>query len=188
MRVSDIEDSVYDGLRALDWRRYLCAMWILCGELRALYEGWLEDAERSLMASTLEIVRDVVIMGEVTTDMARAAAKLSARWQAWRAERPGGLPWVTPGQWNAWVVFADLTAEVAGTRKRYEATERLDNAATERWREFQGRARFIDPDEEIDDASPMAQTLSLFQRVVAGVGHMPESEWDPVRVQAGLLG
>jgi hypothetical protein len=187
VRVSDIEDSVYDGLRALDWRRYLCAMWILCGELRVLYEGWLEDAERSLMASTLEIVRDVVIVGEVTTDMAWAAAKLSARWQAWRRTALR-LPWVSSGQWNAWVVFADLTAEIAGTCMRYEATERLDSAATERWREFQGRARFIDPDEEIDDASPMAQTLSLFQRVVAGVSHMPESEWDPVKVHARLLG
>lgn len=188
MRVWDTEESVYNGLRALDWRRYLCAMWILCGELRTLYEGWLEDAERSLMASTLELVRDGVIVGEVTADMARTAAKLSARWQAWLAERSCGLPFVDSGQWNAWVVFADLTAEVAGTCKRYEATERLDNAATERWREIQGRARFIDPDEEIDDASPMAQTLSLFQHVVAGVGQMPESRWDPVEVRARLLG
>jgi hypothetical protein len=188
MRVSDVEDSVYEGLHAMGWRRYLCAMWILCGELQTLYEGWLEDAERSLMASTLEMVRDVVIVGEVTTETSRAAADLSGRWQAWRAERPSGLPWVNPGQWNAWTVFAELTGEVAGTCKRYLATEWLDSAATERWRELQGRARFLDPDEEIDDASPMAQTLSLFERVVTGIGRMPESEWDPVKVQTRLLG
>jgi hypothetical protein len=85
-------------------------------------------------------------------------------------------------------VFADLTAEVAGTCKRYEATEWLDSAATERWRELQNGCRFMDPDEEIDDASPMAQTLGLFDRVVAGIGHMSESEWDPVKVQTWLLG
>jgi hypothetical protein len=168
-------------------------MWILCGELRELYADRLTGAEGSLMASTLEMVRDVVIVGEVTTDMARAAAKLSARWQAWLAERPCALPWVDSGQWNTWVVFADLTAEVAGTCKRYEATERLDNAATERWRELQGRARFIDPDEEIDGASPMARTLSLFRRVVTGVTEMREAgmrktQWDPVKIRMHLLG
>jgi hypothetical protein len=63
VRVFDVKNSVYEGLHAMDWRRYLCAMWILCGELRALNEGWLEDGERSLMASTLEVVRDVVIVG-----------------------------------------------------------------------------------------------------------------------------
>jgi hypothetical protein len=186
--VYEVEESVYEGLRAMGWRRYLCAMWILCSELRTLYEGWLEDAERMLMASTLAMVRDVVIVGQVTTKTSRDAAALSRRWQAWRSERPSGLPRVNPGQWNALAVFADLTAEVAGTCPRYQATEWLDSAATERWREFHGRARFLDPDEEIDDATPLAQTLSLFQRVVAGIGHMPESEQDPVKMQAQLLG
>jgi hypothetical protein len=139
------------------------------------------------MASTLESVREVVVAGEVTADLARGAAELSARWEALFTERDGD-PFVLGGQWNAWVVFADLTAEVAGTRKRYEATERLDNAATMRWREPLGRARRIDPDEEIDDASPMAQTLSLFERVVAGIAQMPKSKWDPATVRTQLLG
>lgn len=187
MRVWDAQYSTYYGLKTLSWRRYLCAMWILCGELRSQYEDWLDNSERSLMASTLDLVRDVVISGVVTADAALVALELSARWDALLTERDND-PFVSPGQWNTWAVFSDLVAEAAGTRKRYAATERLGNAATMRWRVPTGKARHIDRNEEIDDATPMAQTLSRFQRVVTAIGLMPESEWDPAKVRAQILG
>src|SRR6266699_61908 len=62
--VGDAEDSVYQGLQSLPWRVYLVAMWILCGELQTLYAPWIHEADRPLMASTMDLIRDVVIVGE----------------------------------------------------------------------------------------------------------------------------
>ena len=62
--VGDAEDSVHQGLQSLPWRVYLVAMWILCGELQTLYAPWIHEADRPLMASTMDLIRDVVIAGE----------------------------------------------------------------------------------------------------------------------------
>jgi hypothetical protein len=186
VRVWDAENSIYDGLRALPKRSYLCAMWILCGELRSLFGDRLSDSERSLMTSTLDTVREVVITDEAAPGIASGAAELAVRWEGLIIERENE---VLPGQWNAWVTFENLSAELAGTLGQYEATERLTLAATDRWREpYRGKARRIDPDEEVEDTSPMARTLATFQRVVTGIAQMPESQWDPEVVRAQVLG
>jgi len=186
MRVWDAKKSIYNGLRALPRRQYLCAMWILGDELRSLYSDRTADSEQSLMSGTLDAVREVAITGGATAEAAGRAAELAGRWKRLIGERENE---VLPGQWNAWVTFESLAAEVAGTAGQYEATERLTLAATERWREpYPGRARRIDPDEEIDDASPMARTLARFRRVVEGISKMPQWSWDPVRVREQILG
>lgn len=185
MRVWDAEGSIYDGLRALPRQRYLCAMWILGDELRSLYVDRASDSEQSLMSRTLDAVRKAATMSEVATETADMAAELTGRWQRLIRERENE---VLPGQWNAWVTFESLAAELAGATDQYQATERLTKAATERWREpYPGKARRIDPDEEVDDTSPMARILARFGRVVSGISQMPERPWDPVAVREEIL-
>ena len=190
MRVEDTADSIYEGLRALGWRRYLCAMWIVCRELQAVYEAQVSDTERSLMAATLDAVREAVMGGENTAGIAERAADLRGLWQVMASERQDE---VMPGRWNTWAVFRDLAGELAGTDPRYEATERIDLAATDHWREPRSGPIYDDPDEEVDDSSPMARTLSRLVRAVAGVTGMAElgmreAGWDPVSVRVRLFG
>jgi hypothetical protein len=198
MRVLDAEVSVSEGLRGLDWRRYLCAMWILCGELRELYADRLTGAERSLMASALDAVREVTMAGEVTADVARKAAGLYQPWKVMITEREDEFE-VMAGHLNTWLVFRDLVFELteAGRQYPYLAADRLTLAATDRWRESQelqpGPIIENPRAEVVDDSSPMARTLSLFGRVVTGVTEMRETEmreaqWDPVKVRVHLLG
>jgi hypothetical protein len=188
VRPWDAKKSIYDGLRALPRRRYLCAMWILGGEVRSLYEDRLTAEERSLMTSTLEVVREVSSTGEATTGAAGRAAELADTWMELIIRREDEAQ-VLPGHWNAWAVFASLAEEIAGKAPPGEGTERLANAATERWREpYPGRARRLDPGEEVDDSSPMARTLAAFQRVVTAISDMPESELDPAAARARILG
>ena len=185
MRVWDAENSIYGGLRRLPWRRYLSAMWILGAELRSLFEDRLADSERSLIASTLDAVRETALFGGPTTDVGSRAAALTARWKELIAEREDD---VLPGQWNAWVTFESLAAELAGTARRYEATERLTLAATDPWREpYSGKARRVDPNEEVADHSPMARTLSVFEHIVNGVAQAPEQELDPAELRIRIL-
>ena len=189
MRVDDVTGAVYEGLRTLDMRRYLCAMWIVCGELRAVYEDRLSAAERELMASTLHVVSDVVIRGEAR-GVARDAERLSRQWNVMTTEREAE---VMPGQWNTWMVFRDLASEVTATRPRYESAERVDLAATDRWREHLPGPLLDDPDEEIDDSTPMARTLAFLEQAVVGVAGLPDKRlrevgWDPVRVQEEIFG
>lgn len=189
-RVDDAAGAVYEGLRALEVRRYLCAMWIVCGELRAVYEDRLSARESVLMASTLQVVRDVVIRGEATADAARDAAGLSRQWGVMTSEREAG---VMPGQWNAWMVFRDLASEITLSVPRYESAERVDLAATDRWREHLPGSLADDPDEEVDDSSPMARTLAFLTRAIAGVAGLSEARlreagWDPALVQEEIFG
>lgn len=91
------------------------------------------------------------------------------------------------------MAFRDLAAEVAGTSERYGAAERVDLAATDRWRESWEGPINEDPNEEVDDSSPMARVLTLLDRTVTGVAGMPESGlreegWDPANVRTRLLG
>lgn len=181
MRVWDAKHSIYGALRALPPRRYLCAMWILGEELRSLYADRASDSELSLISQTLNAVREAATMSEAATETAGMAAGLTERWQRLIREREND---VLPGQWNAWVTFESLAAELAGEASQYQATERLTKAAIERWREpYPGKARRIDPNEQIDDAGPMARILARFGRVVEGISKMPELPWDPVVVR-----
>jgi len=193
VRVQDTTDAVYDGLRALDPRRYLCAMWIVCGGLRAIYSDRLTTAEGALMTSTLNTVRDVVIQGDAAPGTARHAADLSAQWAAmtsqWAAMPLGNTAKVMPGHWNTWMVFGDLAGEIAGVSGRYEAAERVHLAATDRWREGRpGPLLDDDPSEEASELSPMGRSLAFLQRAVGGVAGlsetgMAEAGWDPLLVQ-----
>jgi hypothetical protein len=61
MRVEEVEDSVYYGLKAMERRPYLTAMWILGGELRAIYADELTSTEVSLVASTLDLAREAAV-------------------------------------------------------------------------------------------------------------------------------
>jgi hypothetical protein len=190
MRVYYAADAVYLGLRSLDARRYLCAMWIVCGALRSVYEDRLSAGESALMASTLRVVRDVVIRGEATADAVAGAARLSEQWYEMTSEREAE---VMPGQWNTWVVFRDLASEITGAGPRYESAERVDLAATDCWREHLPGPLLDDVDEEADDSSPMALTLAFLELAVAGTAGLPEERlremgWDPVLVQAEISG
>jgi len=190
MRVQDAADAVYLGLRSLDARRYLCAMWIVCGALRSAYEDRLSADESVLMASTLRVVRDVVISGEPTADAVAGAARLSEQWYQMTTEREAE---VMPGQWNTWVVFRDLASEITGVAPRYESAERVDLAATDRLREHLRGPLLNDPDEEADESSPMAHMLAFLELAVAGTAGLPEErlrdlDWDPSQVQAEISG
>jgi len=190
MRVEDAAGAVYEGLRALGWRRYLCAMWIVSGELRAVHEDRVSAAEGMLMASTLRLVRDVVVGGEAVAGAVSDAASLYGQWNVMTSEWSAD---VMPGQWNTWMVFRDLAGEVAAVGPRYESAERVDLAATDRWREHLPGPLLDDPGEEVDDASPVARTLAFLERAVAGVAGLSEAQlseagWDPVLVQEEIFG
>lgn len=114
MRVWDEEDLIYDGLRALDWRRYLAAMWILCDDLRSFFADKHIDVEDRLMASTLELVREVVIDGDPARSAA-TSAKLAATWADIYTERQDE---VLGEVLNAWATFEGLCLEIAG-KQRY---------------------------------------------------------------------
>lgn len=189
MRVQQVNDSIYSGLRALDKRRYLCAMWNVCTELQALYQDRMSIAENTLVLSSLRLVRDVVRQGEATEAMVRDAASLYGQWNRIRSEpRPG----VMSGHSNARMVFRELAGEIAGTSESYEATEYLDLAAGDRWRE--DRVLLVyDPNEEVSDSTPMAQMLTFLQKCVTGVAALPEAwlndrNWDPQSVQDEITG
>jgi hypothetical protein len=186
MRVYDAADSIYSGLAALPWRpSYLAAMWILCAELQSLYAAWITDDEVPLMAATMDLVREVVIAGESPQAAARAS-ELSAAWEpvieAREDEAPGG-------PLNVLATFEALAQEIADPSGRYDAANWAANAAELRWRDWDDPGSiYLDPDEQADDSSPMAQTLALFGRVVSGVAALQGSEWDPVRIRGRIFG
>jgi hypothetical protein len=190
VRVTDAQNLIYDGLCALDWRHYLCAAWIVCGELQELYAERLTADESAVITSTLDVLRACAIEGGPNTDTVRIASGLYERWQLLITERKRE---VRSGHWNTWVVFRELAAEVAGLSEHYSAAERVELAATKRWREEQRGPRYLDPDEEIDDDSPMARTLASLIRIVSGVAALSDSAiseagWDPLAVQMLLSG
>jgi hypothetical protein len=186
MRVYDASDAIYSGLAALPWRpSYLAAMWILCEELQSLYAAWISDDEVPLMASTMDLVREVVIAGE-SPQAARRASELAAAWEpvieAREAETPAGLL-------NVLATFEALAQEIAGLSGRYDAANWAANAAEQRWQNWGDPGSiYLDPDQQVDDSSPMAQTLVLFARVVSEVAALPGPEWDPVRIRARIFG
>lgn len=187
MLVYEVLNAIYSDLRVLEKRRYLCAMWNVCTELQSLYREQSLVDERALMSSTLSLIREVVINGEMGSDTARIAAAHYEQWDSIRTEERSGLP----GQANARFVFRDLAGEIAGMAPIYEATERLDMVAADRWRS--GGLIWDDPNEEVSDTSPMAQTLTFLSRAVTEVSALPDAwlrarNWDPKSVQDELIG
>jgi hypothetical protein len=186
MRVYDASDSIYSRLVTLPWHpSYLAAMWIICGELQSLYAPWINDDEVPLMASTMELVREVVISGESPLAAGRAS-ELAVAWErvtdARRAEAPGGLL-------NVLVTFEIIAEEIALDRGQHDAADWVTNAARHRWRDWDEPGPIIlNSDEQVDDSSPMAQTLTLFGRIVSEVAAMHGPEWDPTRIRAQILG
>jgi hypothetical protein len=75
----DAKYSIYRGLRSLPRQPYLVAMWILCGELRTLYAPWTDDEVMSLMASTMDLVREAAIAGQ-STGAAHRGLELAGAW------------------------------------------------------------------------------------------------------------
>jgi hypothetical protein len=185
VRVGDAENSIYRGLYALDWFSYLRAMWVISGELEALYEDRMGDTERSLTASTLDVVSAAAAGENVTAEIVQRAQVLADAWEKITTERENE---VRAGQWNMWMVLGILMAELAGTCEKHFAAGRVNLAATERFREDMYRAgpRYFSTDEEIDDASPMARMLKRIQCIVTGVANMPEAMPDPAAVRARL--
>ena len=181
MRISDGKNSLYDGLVALPWRpSYLAAMWILGGELQSLYEPWISD-EVPLMASTLDLVREVAITGESPQAAARAW-ELADSWDpvidAQNDEAPAGLG-------NVFSVFQSLALEIAEPGVHYDAANWVGNAAENRWRDRNDPGPL---DGQADDSSPMAQTFILFLRIVSAVAAHKGPETDPVRIREQILG
>jgi hypothetical protein len=185
MRVKDAAYSVHGALGTLAWRpRYLAAMWVLCGELRSLYAEWIDNEAASLMTSTMDLVREVTIAGE-SPQLAGRATELATAWRrvinARKAEASGALL-------NFWATFEALAQEIAGLCSRYDAAGWATNAAEDRWRDLDDPALIIvNRNEEVDDSSPMAQTLALFGQVVSEVAGMKGPEWDPERIRAQIF-
>ena len=200
MRVRDAEDAVYDGLRQLGWRPYLAAMWILCDQLRSLYAEEYAGDEGTLMASTLDLVREVVLSGQSrgqcggSGELAGRAAALETAWTRLRDDHEDDTG-VSTGLVYAWATFTGLVQEITGTAgpdRHDDAAEFVTQAVTERRPEpgpGQGGPVWInDPGELADDASPVARTLALFERVVAEIPAATAAGWDPVHLRAQILG
>ena len=181
MRISDGHFSIYDGLVALPWRpSYLAALWILGGELQSLYEPWISD-EVPLMASTMDLVREVAIAGESPQAAARAR-ELADSWdpaiEAPNDEAPAGLGNVFSG-------FQGLALDIAYPTIHYDAANWVGNAAENGWRDRNDPGPL---DGQADDSSPMAQTLTRFRRIVSDVAAHNGPESDPVRIREQILG
>jgi hypothetical protein len=195
MRVKDAEYSIHDGLCGLAWRPYLAAMWILGGELVSLYRDQFSDAEGPLMGSTMDLVRNAVITEETAGLVARAA-ELADAWARLRATREDEVRLlvlqgeeIVGGLAGVWFTFEALAQEIAGMSGRYDGAEWVAEAATDRWRVLgpsQGGPIWMSPDETVDDGSPMANTLMLFEQVISTVVAAKENEWDPIRLRAQI--
>jgi hypothetical protein len=64
-------------------------------------------------------------------------------------------------------------------------------AATERWRDLSEPGPIlvsVEMKEEVDESSPIGQTLARFERILSGVSGQVSPEWDPARIRAAILG
>jgi len=182
VRVRDAKKAIYEGLRGLSWRRYMCAMWILGGELSALYAAEMSESEASLATATLAVVRDVAASGD-SADLSERAAELAALWDRAITE---GEKRASGGLHNVWTTFGGIAGEIAGVSPPFYAAGWVGGAVERRWRDPFRRWR--DPDEEVTDDSPMAQTLDSFAQVVRGVARLADEDVDPAMVRTLLLG
>lgn len=177
MRVRDAERSINRGLRALPWRSYLIAMWLLCNELSSLYAAQLSEMDRPLLESTMDLVRNAATTEE-QANIKRQAKKLDKAWGKLIKTRDGNSG---GGLLDAWVTFHSLTLEIADNSAKYYGSEWIAGPAIERWKQLPDDFGVVavDPDEQVDDDSLTAQTLNRFISIIRRVSEAQGPEWDP---------
>src|SRR5690242_132864 len=155
----DAKFSIYRGLRSLPRQPYLVAMWILGGELRALYAPWTDNEVTALIAATMDLVREAAISGE-SAEVAHRGLDLAFAWapliQA--KDKPG----VYGGLLNAWATFEGLAQEISGLSGRYDGANWATNAVADRWRDWDEPGPIVMSRvnaEEVVESSPMGQTF-----------------------------
>jgi hypothetical protein len=185
VRVTDTIKSIRRELRAMEWRRYMATMWIICGELQNAFADELRDADSLLIMSTRELVRNVA--RGVVNDGDEGASELAGAW----LECCAHADQVSTGLACFWAVCQYLVGEVTGEIRKHDGTAYLFNTVRERWRtpEQKMRSEFAiwDPKEEIDDSSPLGKFLKLLQTLVASVMDY-SGDLDPVLMRATILG
>jgi hypothetical protein len=187
VNVWDARVAIYDGFRALEWYRYLRAMWVVCGELQELYLSRPSGYGRSLEAETLDLVRQVAIMENVTSEASSGSGQLYRRWDKLFSAQYDSLEC---GEGHLWRVFVDLTGEIADSRLRYRACEWINTAATQVWIESSshpaGEPIGIDnPYDEADENSPMMLTLARVKYIVDRVA--VAEEVDPAGLKRKIV-
>ena len=195
MKTWDVEEAIFDGLRALDWYRYLFAMHLICGEFQQQCrvpphdEGTVPGKDDdSMMDHVLEVVGQVAASGTVSPEASDRAAGLWREWETLKERRdPARLD---TGRWRAWVVFTALIAEVAGSRRKFIAAEYVDSSIRDLWEDLSGpqpTARWINnPNEEAADDSEWARALTRVEGIVRGVA--AAADLDPAKFREQLAG
>jgi hypothetical protein len=166
-------------------------MWILSSELQSmyadelnsLYPDWLRDDELWLASSTMDTVREVA-NGNDTQQVVDKATKLAHKWRQ-LVDRARDDVKVSFGLVGAWRTFESLAQEIGGLAVHYDAAEWVGGAGMERWRARPPRITTFE--EEVDDASPMARTLALFERIVTQVAEAQDADLDPVHLRGHIL-
>jgi hypothetical protein len=161
-------------------------MWIICGELQDGLSDELGETDSSLIASTRELIRDV---SRGRGNYADNASSLFAAWDQQCThidtdEVPHGLA-------ALWTLCQELIGEVTGDSGKNVASGWIMNVVTERWRTPEERMRVefpvYDPNEEIDDASPLGQYIKRLQWIVASAASY-SGDLDPVLMREKILG
>lgn len=147
----DLEQSIYDGLRALPADKYLCAMRAAIGRLANLYGRRLSDHDRELIRGTIQMVDDAL------------AAKVNG---AGRPTTPGSSPawWqliddraydasAGPGVSTMRRVCRSLVLEIVQEARPYLAAEYVDQAVSLFWWEPGPWGFTIDEPDQIRDES-----------------------------------
>jgi hypothetical protein len=185
VRISNMEASIRRGLRAMEWRRYMAAMWIICGELQSAFADELGGADLLLIMSTRELVRNVA--RGVVNDGDEGASELAGAWLECCAHEDQ----VSKGLACFWAVCQYLVGEVTGEIGKNRGTAWLFNVVRDRWRTPEEKMRnafpIYDPKEEIDDSSPLGKFLNLLQTIVASATDY-SGDLDPVLMRATILG
>jgi hypothetical protein len=141
-------------------------MWMICGELQALYRERPLGQVRLLESSTLDLVRQVALTPHVWPDVVVSAGELHRRWE----DVMPALDRVGVGESHMWQVFADLCGEIAGVFRQHMASEWVTTAATQIWVEQSqppDQPMLINNlDEEAADGGPLEQGLTRLQEIV----------------------
>lgn len=183
MRVWDARKRIRHALRDLDYERYLVAMLILCDELRVLYADSAASEESFLVESSLDLIRERVVAGANQT-VTKIATQLIRQWELFSIKKED---YASSGQLNMWMTFESLVGEMAGTEPRYAAAERVTKAAVECWTISTGRARKVDPEEKVDDSSPLAVVLDRFERIAVDISRIDEINQSPEAIRIKIL-
>jgi len=116
----------------------------------------------------MDLIREVAAAGE-SAELTRQAAELAEAWGDVRNEREHEA---SSGLMNVRATFEGLVQESAGITPRYDGAEWLTNAVTAPWWEANHHSQgpiLLDPNAEVADDSQTANTLALFQHIVAEV-------------------